>query len=77
MTPDAVLDHLTRMLSLTDDQKTKMRPIVTDTIAALEKNRQEKKEAAEKIMDAAKAKALPLLTPEQKKIVDSLPQHRP
>ncbi|MDE1171806.1 MAG: hypothetical protein PW734_11470 [Verrucomicrobium sp.] len=74
LNPDAVLDHLTRLLSLTDDQKTKLRPIVADAVTALEKNRTEKHEAAKKIIEGAKAKALPLLTPEQKKILDTLPR---
>ena len=65
-------DHLTKDLNLTDDQKTKVQPIVDQTrpqMAAIHKEAMEKMHA---LLDSAGAQIRPLLTPEQQVKFDAM-----
>jgi Spy/CpxP family protein refolding chaperone len=65
-------DHLTKDLSLTDDQKTKVQPIIDQTkpqMAAIHKEAMEKMHA---LLESAGAQIRPLLTPEQQVKFDAM-----
>jgi Spy/CpxP family protein refolding chaperone len=66
------LDHLSKDLKLTDEQKTKVQPIIDQTkpqIAAIHKEAMEKMHA---LMESAGAQIRPLLTPEQQQKFDAM-----
>jgi Spy/CpxP family protein refolding chaperone len=66
------LDHLSKELNLTDEQKTKVQPIIDQTkpqIAAIHKEAMEKMHA---LMESAGAQIRPLLTPEQQQKFDAM-----
>jgi Spy/CpxP family protein refolding chaperone len=65
-------DHLTKDLNLTDDQKTKVQPILDQTkpqMAAIHKEAMEKMHA---LLESAGAQIRPLLTPEQQVKFDAM-----
>jgi Spy/CpxP family protein refolding chaperone len=65
-------EHLSKDLSLTDDQKTKVRPIIDQTkpqIAAIHKEAMEKMHA---VMENAGNQIRPLLTPQQQQKLDAM-----
>jgi Spy/CpxP family protein refolding chaperone len=65
-------DHLTKDLNLTDDQKTKVQPIIDQTkpqMAAIHKEAMEKMHA---LLESAGAQIRPLLTPEQQVKFDAM-----
>ena len=65
-------DHLSKDLNLTDDQKTKVQPIIDQTkpqIAAIHKEAMEKMHA---VMENAGNQIRPLLTPEQQTKLDAM-----
>ena len=65
-------DHLTKDLNLTDDQKTKVQPIIEQTkpqMAAIHKEAMEKMHA---LLESAGAQIRPLLTPEQQVKFDAM-----
>ena len=66
------LEHLSKDLDLTDDQKTKVQPIIDQTkpqMAAIHKEAMEKMHA---LMESAGAQIRPLLTPEQQVKFDAM-----
>ena len=66
------LDHLSKDLNLTDDQKAKVQPIIDQTkpqMAAIHKEAMEKMHA---LMESAGAQIRPLLTPEQQVKYDAM-----
>ena len=66
------LEHLSKDLSLTDDQKAKVQPIIDQTrpqIAAIHKEAMEKMHA---VMENAGNQIRPLLTPEQQTKLDAM-----
>ena len=66
------LEHLSKDLNLTDDQKTKVQPIIDQTkpqLAAIHKEAMEKMHA---LMESAGAQIRPLLTPEQQQKYDAM-----
>jgi Spy/CpxP family protein refolding chaperone len=66
------LDHLSKDLNLTDDQKTKVQPIIDQAkpqIAAIHKEAMEKMHA---LLENAGAQIRPLLTPEQQVKFDAM-----
>ncbi|PYI94491.1 MAG: hypothetical protein DME97_00510 [Verrucomicrobia bacterium] len=66
------LEHLSKDLNLTDDQKTKVQPIIDQTkpqIAAIHKEAMEKMHA---LLESAGAQIRPLLTPEQQQKFDAM-----
>jgi Spy/CpxP family protein refolding chaperone len=65
-------DHLTKDLNLTDDQKTKVQPIIDQTkpqMAAIHREAMEKMHA---LLESAGAQIRPLLTPEQQVKFDAM-----
>jgi hypothetical protein len=76
---DMVLNHLTQKLSLTDDQKAKIKPIIEDQVAQLAKDMETRRQAMQKQLDDTKAKLKPILNPDQQKKLDELrlPGQRP
>ena len=65
-------DHLAKDLNLTDDQKTKVQPIIDQTkpqMAAIHKEAMEKMHA---LLESAGAQIRPLLTPEQQVKFDAM-----
>ena len=78
-----ILDHLSQKLSLTDDEKAKVKPILDQQVADIQKQMEAVRDAVKKQIDAqheamkkqiedAKAKIRPLLTPDQQKQLDAL-----
>ena len=66
------LEHLSKDLNLTDDQKAKVQPIIDQTkpqLAAIHKEAMEKMHA---LMESAGAQIRPLLTPEQQVKYDAM-----
>src|ERR1051325_2636183 len=65
-------DHLTKDLNLTDDQKSKVQPIIDQTkpqMAAIHREAMEKMHA---LLESAGAQIRPLLTPEQQVKFDAM-----
>ena len=66
------LEHLSKDLNLTDDQKTKVQPIIDQTkpqLAAIHKEAMEKMHA---LLESTGAQIRPLLTPEQQTKYDAM-----
>jgi hypothetical protein len=70
---DAILQHLSTQLSLTDDQKAKIKPLVQADVAEFQKNAQALRDAMQKQFTDAKAQIRPLLNADQQKQLDALP----
>lgn len=70
---DAILQHLSTQLSLTDDQKAKIKPLVQANVAEFQKNAQALRDAMQKQFTDAKAQIRPLLNADQQKQLDALP----
>ena len=78
-----ILDHLSQKLSLTDDEKAKIKPIVDQQVADIQKQMEAVRESVKKQLEAqheamkqhiedSKAKIRPLLTADQQKELDEL-----
>ena len=66
------LEHLSKDLNLTDEQKTKVKPIIDQAkpqIAAIHKEAMDKMHA---LLDSATAQIRPLLTPQQQQKFDAM-----
>ncbi len=70
---DGIMAMLSNQLALTDDEKTRIKPIVQDQVAQLQAQREAQRAAMQKQIEDAKAKIRPLLTPDQQKQLDALP----
>jgi hypothetical protein len=70
---DAVLAHLSQTLTLTDDQKAKIKPIVTEQIAQFQKDQEARREAMQKQIKDGLAQIRPLLNADQQKQLDAMP----
>lgn len=70
---DMILNHLSSQLTLTDDEKTKVKAILQDQAAQMQKDMDAQKAAREKAMTDTKAKIRAVLTPDQQKQFDALP----
>jgi hypothetical protein len=70
---DMLLNHLSSTLSLTDDQKAKIKPIIEQQVADLEKQMEAQRAAMQKQIEDAKAKIKPLLNADQQKQLDAMP----
>jgi hypothetical protein len=70
---DAVMNHLSQTLALTDDEKAKIKPIVEQQVQDMQKQRDAQRAAMQKQIEDAKAKIKPLLTPDQQKQLDAMP----
>jgi hypothetical protein len=70
---DAIVQHLSQQLSLTDDQKAKIKPLIQADVAEFQKNAQALRAAMQKQFEDAKAQIKPLLNADQQKQLDALP----
>ncbi len=70
---DGILSFLTNKLTLTDDQKTKLKPIIADQVTQMQKDIDAQRQAMQKKIEDAKAKIRPLLNADQQKQLDALP----
>jgi hypothetical protein len=68
-----ILDRLSQKLALTDDQKAKIKSIIDDQIATLQKQKEAMRDALKKQIEDAKAKMKPILTADQQKQLDAIP----
>jgi Spy/CpxP family protein refolding chaperone len=66
------LEHLSKDLNLTDDQKTKVQPIIDQTKPQLAAIHKEAMEKAHALLENAGAQIRPLLTPEQQTKFDAM-----
>lgn len=72
MMTDRILNHLSAQLTLTDDQKAKIKPIIEAQVAQTEKEMETRRAARQKAMEDTKAKIRPLLNVDQQKQLDAL-----
>ena len=70
---DRMLNRLSRQLSLTDDEKAKLKPVLDAQAAQMQKDMQAQRDARQKALSDTKAKVRALLTPDQQKQLDALP----
>jgi len=70
---DHILGMLTQKLTLTDDQKAKLKPIILDQVTQLQKQMEAQRQAMQKQIEDAKAQIKPLLNADQQKQLDALP----
>jgi protein CpxP len=66
------LEHLSKDLNLTDDQKAKVQPIIDQTKPQMEAIHKEAMEKMHALMESASAQIRPLLTPEQQTKFDAM-----
>jgi hypothetical protein len=70
---DGILNHLTQALTLTDDEKAKIKPIVAAQVAQFQKEAEDRRQEMQKEMADGRAKIRALLNPDQQKTLDQLP----
>jgi hypothetical protein len=70
---DMILNHLSEKLTLTDDQKAKIKPIIEQQVAEIQKQMEAQRAAMKKQIEDGKAKIKPLLTADQQKQLDAMP----
>ncbi len=70
---DGILAHLTQQLTLSDDQKAKIKPIITAQVAQFQKEMEDRRQEMQKEMADGRAKIRALLNPDQQKELDQLP----
>lgn len=68
-----ILDHLSQKLSLTDDEKAKIKPIINQQVTEIQKQMEAQRAAMKKQIEDARAKIKPLLTIDQQKQLDAMP----
>jgi protein CpxP len=66
------LDHLSKDLELTDDQKAKVQPIIDQTKPQLQAIHKEAMEKMHALLESAGAQIRPLLTPQQQQKFDAM-----
>lgn len=69
---DKIVNGLTHQLSLTDDQKAKLRPIIEPQVTQMQKDMEAQRQAMQKLMDDTKAKIKPILNADQQKQLDQI-----
>ena len=79
MTPEAMVDHLSTQLNLTEDQRLKIKPIAEDVFKQMDKVRQdssipeqERREKMKQIHENALSQVKPILTADQQKKLDEM-----
>jgi Spy/CpxP family protein refolding chaperone len=84
MNADAQLEHMSQTLNLTDDQKTKIKPILEDSAKQMQQLRQDTSVSQEdrhtkmqQIHESTMSQIKPILTDDQQKKLDSMMQHGP
>ena len=66
------LEHLSKDLELTDDQKAKVQPIIDQTKPQLQAIHKEAMEKMHALLESATAQIRPLLTPQQQQKFDAM-----
>jgi Spy/CpxP family protein refolding chaperone len=66
------LDHLSKDLELTDEQKAKVQPIIDQTKPQIEDIHQEAMQKMHALLESAGAQIRPLLTPQQQQKFDAM-----
>ena len=66
------LEHLSKDLELTDDQKAKVQPIIDQTTPQLQAIHKEAMEKMHALLESATAQIRPLLTPQQQQKLDAM-----
>ncbi len=69
---DKILNRLSKRLALTDDQKTKLRPIIEQQAEQLQKDMETRRQLMQKLMEDTKTKIKPVLNPDQQKQLDQV-----
>jgi hypothetical protein len=69
---DKILNHLSNRLSLTDDQKIKLRPVIEQQVTQMQKDMEAQRQAMQKLMEETKAKVKPILNADQQKQLDQI-----
>ena len=79
MTADAQLDHMSQTLNLTDDQKTKIKPILEDSMKQMQQLRQDtsvsqedRRTKMQQIHESTMSQIKPILTDDQQKKLESM-----
>ncbi|HUB66035.1 MAG TPA: hypothetical protein VL981_00960 [Candidatus Methylacidiphilales bacterium] len=70
---DAILNRLTRRLTLTADQQAKIKPIILQQVTDMQKQMDAQRQAMQKLVTNTKAQIKALLTPDQQKQFDAMP----
>jgi hypothetical protein len=70
---DMLLNQLSAKLTLTDDEKAKIKPIILEQTTQMQKDMEAQRLARQKAMEDTKAKIKALLTPDQQKQLDAIP----
>lgn len=83
MSPEAQLDHMSQALNLTDDQKTKIKPILEDQSKQMEQLRQDsslsqedRRSKFQQIHENTMSQIRPLLNADQQKKLDAMKNRR-
>ncbi len=66
------LEHLSKELNLTDDQKTKVQPIIDQTKPQMQAIHQEAMQKMHALLESTTAQIRPLLTPQQQQKLDAM-----
>jgi periplasmic protein CpxP/Spy len=84
MSPDAMLDHLSTELNLTDDQKTKIKPILEEQSKQMQQLRQDTSSSSEdrhakmkQIHENTMSQVRPILNADQQKKLEEMMSRRP
>jgi periplasmic protein CpxP/Spy len=84
MSPDAMLDHLSTELNLTDDQKTKIKPILEEQSKQMQQLRQdssspreERRAKMKQIHESTMTQVRPILNADQQKKLEEMMSRRP
>ena len=82
MSPDAQLQHMSETLNLTDDQKTKIKPILEDSSKQIQQLRgdtslsqEDKRAKMQQIHESTMSQIKPILTSDQQKKLESMHEH--
>ncbi len=70
---DMMLNHLSEKLTLTDDEKAKIKPILDAQAAQMQKDMETQRTNRQKSIEDTRTKIKTLLTPDQQKQLDALP----
>ena len=70
---DMMLNRLSTQLTLTDDQKAKIKPIILDQVTQMQKDMEARRAAMQKAMEDTKAKLKAILNADQQKQLDAIP----
>ena len=70
---EMVMNRLSQKLSLTEDEKARIKPIIDQQVADFQKQMEAQRSALQKQMEDTKAKIRPLLSADQQKQLDAIP----